>query len=146
MEQLPNLAGGVLLLYGYEGGLLACVHAARRSLKCSRASITILLLRFDLNRHWVGVGKLQPARLPNLADGVLLLYRYEDGLHAVRQSLECSEASITIQMHGCVTPTEEPPRSTVQPESYGQAGSSLGWRPIDMSTVAEGDPGYTPVA
>ena len=35
MEQLPNLAGGVLLLYGYEGGLLACVHAARRSLKCS---------------------------------------------------------------------------------------------------------------
>ena len=82
MEQLPNLAGGVLLLYGYEGGLLACVHAARRSLKCSRASITILLLRFDLNRHWVGVKELRPARLPNLAGGVLLLYRYEGGLLA----------------------------------------------------------------
>ena len=96
----------------------------------------------NYNGHWVGVRELQPARLPNLVGGVLLLYRYEDGLHAVRQSLECSEASITIQMHGCVTPTEEPPRSTVQPESYGQAGSSLGWRPIDMNTVAEGDPGY----
>ena len=96
----------------------------------------------NYNGHWVGVRELQPARLPNLVGGVLLLYRYEDGLHAVRQSLESSEASITIQMHGCVTPTEEPPRSTVQPESYGQAGSSLGWRQFDMNTVAEGDPGY----
>ena len=88
-------------------------------------NLLIRLLRFDFDRHWVGVSALRPARLPDLASGVLLLYRYEDGLHAVRQSLECSEASITIQMHGCVTPTEEPPRSTVQPESYGQAGSSL---------------------
>ena len=110
-------------------------------------NLLIRLLRFDFDRqtvrHWVGVSNYS---LRACLIWLVACCCSTDMKVGCTQSIRAWSAArlqlASIQMHGCATPTEEPPRSTVQPESYGQAGSSLGWRQFDMNTVAEGDPGY----